>query len=182
MPQFDLVIMDECHRIGAEKTKKAVAGLFERFPDAGFVGATATPERSDAFDVISEFFKGICVYPHTLHDAIQAGIIQKPVYTYMTHDIEKDVREYMTEQGMGPGGAGANEVLKSAYIEEARLLNIPGAIRKATERHRRDALSYMKYIVFYADHRHLEEKRREARGWFSDAFPGMRIRGLSYRP
>ena len=178
LPGFDLVVMDECHRIGADKTKVAVRALFDAFPRAKFVGATATPVRSDAVDVIKEYFGGICTFEYTLHDAFADGIIMKPVYTYMTQDPLSDIRDYMKEKGLPCGRNAANEILKSGLLEEANLLNIPESIRNVTERHRPDALDYMKYIVFFADLGHMRRKRMEVKRWFREAFPGMKINEL----
>ena len=44
---YDLIIADECHRLGAKKTIVAIRDLLKLNPNAHFVGLSATPERPD---------------------------------------------------------------------------------------------------------------------------------------
>ena len=93
LPLYSLIIMDEAHRLGGELTKTRALWLMYYQKNSHIIGATATPERMDAFDVIAEFFRGICVFQYTLHDAIQDGIIKMPIYIYCTYDIETSFKQ-----------------------------------------------------------------------------------------
>lgn len=122
--KVDLIIMDEVHRTGAKKTSDAVRHLIDSFK-GHIIGATATPDRMDAMDFISEFFGGVCTYEYTLHDAIQDGIIKRPIYCYCTYDVETDLRDAALTAGEDVNNITVKEVLKSKLVEISNIYNMP---------------------------------------------------------
>lgn len=116
LKEYDLIIFDECHRIGGKITKEYVGKLFRICKDSKFIGSTATPDRNDAFDIIETFFNNIVVYPYTLHDAFQDNIIKKPYYCYCTYDIETDLKEAALLAGQDINNIKVKEVLNSKLI------------------------------------------------------------------
>ena len=92
---YDLIIIDEMHCIGAKCTAEALKMLRECNPNTHILGMTATPDRTDAIDVIDKFFDNIVAYPYTLHDAISDGLIKKPYYVYSTYNPVEQIKKFL---------------------------------------------------------------------------------------
>lgn len=166
--KYDLVIFDECHRLGAEKTKEAVDLLFKQFPDAKFVGATATPDRGDAFDVIEKFFDNICVKQYTLHDAMKDGIEKKPYYIFCRTDIEADIRNGMIESGLNVKDDKVLKIIQSRVVEGSKLYNMDNII-KDTLNHFRPDDTYFKFIVFHPTIAAIKKNAWNVKEWVQTA-------------
>ena len=69
---FDLIVIDECHRGGAEDESNWRA-ILEYFAPAVQLGLTATPRRKDNADTYAYF--GDPVYIYSLKDGINAGFL-----------------------------------------------------------------------------------------------------------
>jgi type I restriction enzyme R subunit len=69
---FDLIIIDECHRGGANDESNW-RGILEYFSPAVQLGLTATPKRRDNFDTYAYF--GEPVYTYSLKDGINGGFL-----------------------------------------------------------------------------------------------------------
>ncbi|MCV3443016.1 DEAD/DEAH box helicase family protein [Campylobacter sp. IFREMER_LSEM_CL1097] len=69
---FDLIIIDECHRGGANEEGSWV-GVLEYFSSATHLGLTATPKKSDNVDTYRYF--GGSVYEYSLKDGIEDGFL-----------------------------------------------------------------------------------------------------------
>ena len=99
---FDLVIIDECHRGGAND-ESTWRGILDYFSSAVHLGLTATPKRTDNADTYDYF--GEPVFTYSLKEGIQDGFltpfkvkrIQTTIdeYLYTSDDeiIEGEVRE-----------------------------------------------------------------------------------------
>lgn len=174
---YDLVICDEVHRIGGEKTKRNMWHMMQTHPNTHFAGATATPNRSDGFDVVSVFFSDIMVSSYNLHDAIRDGVLQKPNYCYCTTDIEKDLENEAAAIGENVEHDDVRIVLNKAKIELATLFNMPSIIRRCCNNYVNDT-SYMKFIAFFASFKQIDMKAGEVINWFKEAFPNHSIRTL----
>lgn len=177
LPDYDLIIMDELHRVGGDKTKRGAFWLVYYQQQAHIVGATATPDRSDAFDVVNEFFQGICVYPYTLHDAVQDGIIKMPYYVYCTYDIETNFKRAAREAGQNIDEPSVKEVINSRMLEASKIHNMPTIIKKTVEQYVEDK-AYMKYIAFFSSIKQLHSSLNDVKEWFCEAFPKYRINVL----
>lgn len=70
----DFIIIDEAHHCAAESWKK----VFERYPQAKFVGCTATPERLGG-EPLSPFFDKLVLGP-SVQWLIDNGFLKRPVY------------------------------------------------------------------------------------------------------
>ena len=171
---YDLILFDEVHRIGATRTSLAVHELFAANPKADFVGATATPTRMDNFDVISVFFSDIMTYSYTLLDAIQDGLIQEPNYCFATYDFETDLKEAALTAGEDLSDPIVTEVLNAKLIEMANIFNMENIIRDVCSQYA-TSTDYMKFISFFADQKHMKEKLDEVIEWFQQAFPNHTI-------
>ena len=175
-PDYDLVIMDEAHRIGGAETQVAITWLMNANPNAKFIGATATANRSDSIDVISSFFSGIMVSPYTLHNAFEDGLLQRPYYMcgVSDTDIKEDLKEAALTAGMDPTNPAITKVLKRKAFEIADLYNMENVIHNACTKYVKDT-SYMKYIVFFPTIDKMHGSLPEVKDWFHNAFPTHRV-------
>lgn len=178
----DLIIADECHKLGAGKTSKAVKKLLSVFPNAHFLGATATPERMDLVDEISVFFENRVVGKYTLHDAFQDGVLQRPYYCFCSYgleDIERVQKETKLEvEKMDAERENAEVLLRSRLIEISNLQRMDSIISETCRQYVKDD-SYLKFIVFFSDFEHMSDKGDDVRSWFEDAYPNYTIDTLT---
>ena len=79
---FDYIIIDEAHRSGAETYKKIINYFTPKF----LLGMTATPERTDAFDIFSLFDHNIA-YEIRLKKAMEMELVV-PFHYFGVTDIE----------------------------------------------------------------------------------------------
>ena len=168
--QYDLIVCDECHRLGGEKTAQNLHRLLEAQQNCHFVGATGTPDRSDFRDIADEFFDNIITSEYTLHDAFSERVIYKPWYSYMTYDFETDIRKRMT-------GVDEKEI-SARVVEASRLFNLSNIIREDTEKAIKDT-NYMKFILFFSSIKALRDNTNKVIGYFKAAFPNKEFRVLS---
>ena len=178
--KFDLIICDECHRIGADCTKVALTKLLSYNKDAHFVAASATPNRMDAFDVIDKFCDNINVYEYTLHDAFKDGLLKKPYYVFCTHNPKDKVRhDIQKEIKKQPHELTDMEVkaLDKRVVEIANLYNIENIIRSGCKEISND--NYYKFICFFNGFAHIEDKQVEVKKWFKKAFPDFKVNTLT---
>ncbi len=84
---FDYIIIDETHRAGAESYKKILAYFKPQF----LLGMTATPERTDGFDIYALFDYNIA-YEIRLQEAMEENLLC-PFHYFGVSDICVDGRE-----------------------------------------------------------------------------------------
>ena len=171
---YDAIIVDEAHRVGANKTCRALSKLIATLPNADLIGATATPNRTDSFDVVSTFFANIMSYPYTLHNAIQDGVLKAPKYCYCTYDIETDLKETALTAGEDINNPEVLEVLNRKLIELSTIYNVENIIREMCNTYASNT-NYMKFIVFFASMKHMNEKLSDVKDWFQSAYPDHTI-------
>lgn len=81
---FDYIIVDEAHRVGSPTYKKVLGYLDPTF----LLGLTATPERSDGFNVF-EFFDYNVPYEIRLNHALEENMLS-PFHYYGIADVTLD--------------------------------------------------------------------------------------------
>lgn len=84
---FDLIIIDECHRGGAND-EGSWRRVLDRFKNAAHLGLTATPKRDDNGDTYGYF--GDPVYEYSLRDGINDGFLTP----YKVKRIRTNIDEY----------------------------------------------------------------------------------------
>jgi superfamily II DNA or RNA helicase/HKD family nuclease len=89
---FDLVIIDEAHRAGSATYQRVISHLTPRF----LLGMTATPERTDGFNVYELFHYNV-PYEIRLHHALEAGMLC-PFHYYGVADVTYDDGTTTTEE------------------------------------------------------------------------------------
>jgi superfamily II DNA or RNA helicase/HKD family nuclease len=81
---FDYIVIDETHRAGAETYQR----ILNHFRPKFLLGMTATPERTDGFDIFKQFDYNIA-YEIRLHRALEEEMLS-PFHYYGITDIEVD--------------------------------------------------------------------------------------------
>lgn len=89
---FDLVIIDEAHRAGSETYQRVISHLTPNF----LLGMTATPERTDGFNVYELFHYNV-PYEIRLHHALEAEMLC-PFHYYGVADVTYDDGTTTTEE------------------------------------------------------------------------------------
>ena len=85
---FDLVIIDECHRGGAND-ESSWRGILDYFDSAVHLGLTATPKRTDNADTYDYF--GEPVFTYSLKEGIQDGFLTP----FKVKRIQTTIDEYV---------------------------------------------------------------------------------------
>ena len=85
--EFDYIVVDEVHHSGAKSYQK----ILDYFKPKFLLGMTATPERSDDFDIYALFDHNIA-YEIRLHDALKEDLLC-PFHYFGISDITVDGRE-----------------------------------------------------------------------------------------
>ena len=101
---FDLIIIDECHRGGAND-ESSWRDIFNYFDSALHLGLTATPKRKDNADTYAYF--GEPVFKYSLKEGIQDGFlnsfqsvhIQTTIDEYIYTPDDEDVIEGEVDEG-----------------------------------------------------------------------------------
>ncbi len=177
---YDLIIADECHRMGARKTRAGVRKVLRLNKGAHFVGATATPDRQDGYDILGEFFDNTAVFEYTIHDAFTDGVIMKPYYVYCTGNFKADICKSAKEAGISKDEL--QTVLDSKLVEVANIYGMSPVIKRTClEALGEEGVSYMKFIVFFQHTKHMEERGSDVCSWFKEAFPDHSIHNLIVR-
>ena len=122
---FDLIIIDECHRGGANDESNW-RGILEYFAPAVQLGLTATPKRKDNVDTYAYF--GEPVYSYSLKEGINDGFLtpfkvkqiattlDEYVYTADDYLVEGDI-----EEGRRYLEADFNRIIEIKQREEYRV-------------------------------------------------------------
>ena len=110
--QFDYIVVDETHRAGAESYNK----LLNYFTPKFLLGMTATPERTDGFDVFKLFDYNVA-YEIRLHRALDEKILS-PFHYYGVTDIT--VNGHMLEENADFNLLSSEERIER-IIEKARI-------------------------------------------------------------
>lgn len=179
----DLIICDECHRLGAAETMAGMRDLIEVCPNAHLLGATATPERMDMVDEIAIFFDDHATSRYTLHNAFQDGIIKKPYYCFCGYgesdpkNLAAIKRDIMLQTESLSDREFAMDLLNSRMIEISKLSRMDQVIQSTLEETKANT-EYQKYIVFFDGFSHMRKAKRNVRNWFKTVFPDHKINEL----
>ena len=121
---FDLVIIDECHRGGAN-SESSWRDILDYFSPAVQIGLTATPKRDDNVDTYDYFDDP--VYQYTLREGIDDGYLTP----FKVVKIIGNMDEYTYTQGDGVVIEGEPEEGRTYYEKDFnRLIVIPAREQK----------------------------------------------------
>lgn len=144
---FDLIIIDECHRGGANDESNWRA-ILEYFSPAVQVGLTATPKRNDNIDTYRYFGEPVFVY--SLKDGINDGFLTP----FKVKQISTTLDEYVYT---------ADDVVIDGEIEVGRryqekdfnrIIHIPARERKRVDLFMAQINQSEKTLVFCATQEH----------------------------
>lgn len=169
---YDVIILDEFHRVGAEKWGESVESILKACPNAYILGLSATPVRymDNKRDMSKELFNGNIASEMSLAQAIARGILPLPKYVTCFYSM-KD--EYAT------AFKRVSKIKLEKHREEAlRLLErAKGYLEKS------NGLSDVfedyieatsgRYIVFCKNKVHMKEMIEESKNWFKNVNPNV---------
>ena len=87
---YDIIVFDEAHRLGAKTWGQNAEELIKNNPNATILGMSATLERPDKVDVKKYFDGKNPVSKITLVQALERGILPNPDYTLAKVDFADD--------------------------------------------------------------------------------------------
>lgn len=171
----DLLIVDEFHRVGAEKWGEAVISLMDAMEkrDGKIIGLSATPVRylDNSRDMVDEVFQGVVVQGVTLEEAILQGILPSFKYIVSMYGFKEDIyrlqkqvarmrknSEYFYSEGLKK----AEEVVKKLKLHIDEDLVLKETIQKEI----RTLNTPQKWIVFCANIEELQEINEHLTVWF----------------
>ena len=166
----DIVILDEYHKCGAEKTDPAVRVIMETVIARGgkVVGLSATPKRYAEKDengnprnMTDELFDGICVEGVDLTEAIVRGIL--PAFTYIKarYGFSSEVRRYNDYRRKNKSKGDIDESKLSV------LTNEDFYIRDIVKKETANVKGCQKWVVFCKNITELKEMRDKVPHWFN---------------
>jgi superfamily II DNA or RNA helicase len=121
---FDYIVIDESHHAGA----KMYDNIIDYFKPKFLLGMTATPERTDGFDIYSKFDHNIA-YEIRLHTALKADLLT-PFHYYGISDISVNGNslEEKADFNLLVSDERVDEIIESISIYGAELNEIRGLI------------------------------------------------------
>ncbi|WXT99422.1 MAG: hypothetical protein Ctma_0119 [Catillopecten margaritatus gill symbiont] len=132
---FDLIIVDECHRGGAND-ESSWRGILAYFSPAVHLGLTATPKRNKNIDTYQYFGEPVYVYP--LKEGINDGFLTpfkvKRISTTMddyTYTTDDEVVEGVAEPGKLYGESEFNKTIEIKERELKRVRVLMGEINQS---------------------------------------------------
>lgn len=183
---YDVVVVDEFHRCGAEEWGKGVTHILDANESAKVVGFSATPIRySDGGrNMADEMFDGNVAYSMELEEAWLRGILPIPKYVTAFYEAPKELGR-LAKSIAGIKDEMVMKRFEKKYENLRRSLTEAGGVREAIAKHlkKRDA----KVIVFCPRVAKLREfmllrrDRKRMMRIFRSREDGMHLRGDSVR-
>lgn len=172
---FDLIIIDECHRGGAND-ESSWRDVLNYFSPAVQLGLTATPKRKDNVDTYRYF--GEPVYSYTLKEGVNDGFLTP----FKVHPIVGTMDEYIYTPGDGvvvQGNPEPGKLYKEGDFN--RTITIPEREEKRVQYWMDKINPKEKTIVFCATQAHAGKVRdyinqyAVKRGWTTNADYCVRV-------
>lgn len=149
---FDFIIIDECHRGGANDESNW-RGILEYFSPAVQLGLTATPKRKDNVDTYKYF--GEPVYVYSLKEGINDGFLTPFKVRRMKSTLDEYV--YTSDDTIIEGEAEAGKVYKESDFN--RIIEIKAREADRVKRFMDEINQNEKAIVFCATQDHAAAVR-----------------------
>lgn len=164
---YDLIVLDEFHRTGANEWGKAVDEALE-YNGGKVLGTTATPIRylDDGRNMADEIFNGNIASSITLGEAWSRNILPIPTYVTGLFDFQQtadEVRERISNARNISDKADRLEKLAKVELDWQTSNGMASVLRRhiTNDMHR--------LIVFCGHIKHLETMTNTIREWFSEA-------------
>ena len=144
---FDVIVIDECHRGGANN-ESTWRGILEHFAPAVQLGLTATPRRTDNRDTYAYF--GEPVFTYSLKEGINDGFLTPFCVKQITTTLDEYI--YTPDDTLVDGEIEAGKVYKEADFN--RIIEIKQREQQRVEIVMEQIDQRQKTIVFCATQDH----------------------------
>ncbi len=183
----DLIVMDEFHNAGGDKTLLGLVTVLEDFyKDVLKLGITATYDRTDRLDVGYELFGNMCLTPeYTYAQAVDDGVL--PAISYFCNDYGSVVNAQDKYKELKELAKTNDKIATHLAFERQRfkqstdLVNMSDVIRADTieviGRAVADTFS-QKWIIFYPNCEDLLKNWKRVEKWYRDAFPNHKVQSI----
>lgn len=157
---FDLIVLDEMHRVGAKEWGRGVTTLLNMNKNAKVVALSATPIRhlDNQRNMIEELTDGIHTKPLMLFDCIARGILPNPKYVTAV---------YNTEEASNTSDILSNNKDTKNSI---RKFSNPNTIVDIIKKYAPENSNGLKFIVFCENRHHLNKVYFDVMQWLSEAY------------
>ena len=165
---YDLIVIDELHRMGARTWEVGIKNLLQVNPNAKVLGTTATPIRylDNERDMAEDYFKGDVISQIELVDAMVGGILPVPHYVVGYYSLE-----FLNEILEVP----RPELVQKALEEKVEAIRenwnksngVPGIISRHISQDTK------RIIIFFKDILDLQNSKQTVIDWFIKA--GMNV-------
>ena len=179
---YDMIVLDEFHRSGAEKWGAGCLRLIEANPQAVVFGISATHIRylDNNRNMADELFDGNVVSHLSLNDALERGILPTPTYVCSAYAIDKTVRDLSAKIAHSAKKNIDKQKLQRHLYGIARnwenACGVPVIIRKYFSH------DMQRIIVFCSKVARAAAARKLLSGWFGMAgFKRVRYYNIDYR-
>jgi superfamily II DNA or RNA helicase len=166
---LSLIVLDEYHRVGAEKWSESVQRIIDAYPQAKILGTSATPIRylDKSRNMSDELFENQEAVNLSLPEAIVKDILPKPKYISALYTLDEEI-EIMTGKINDSNNTQEEkqellDQIKSFKRSWERSKGIPQILKK----HVPSVAN--KFIVFCKDKEHMNEIDSEVMKWFNKA-------------
>ena len=172
--QYDAIVFDEFHRIGADEWGKNINELLDNNPDSKVLGVSATPIRylDDNRDMSEEIFNKDIASEITLAEAMLKGILPTPTYISALYSFGEDIKEI-------------EEKIKK-YKDKTRIKKLEYLLEQAKRKiENSDGLEDVfsknitnkngKFIVFCRNIEHMNKMEEKCLQWFKKTNPNIEI-------
>lgn len=176
----DIIILDEFHHCGAPEWELAIQELLAQNPNAKVLGLSATPMRyfdGSIRDMAEELFGNNIASEMTFDEAIERGILPKPIYTtgiYESSEIKREYEEKVRNCPEGEEKEMARKALRELnYALDASVEGLPELLEKTMTN------KTGKYVVYCKDIKDMQEKMAEAQKMFEKVNSDIEIYSVS---
>ena len=172
--QYDAIVFDEFHRIGADEWGKNINELLENNKDAKVLGVSATPIRylDDNRDMSEEIFNKDIASEITLAEALLKGILPTPTYISTLYSFKEDIEEI--------------EKKIEKYKDKSKIKELKDLLNQAKKKiENSEGLEDIfsknitnkngKFIVFCRNIEHMKEMEAKCLEWFKKTNPNIEI-------
>lgn len=173
---YDLICLDEFHRVGAPEWGSAVEELLEVNPQAKIFGTTATNIRylDEDRDMAQEIFDGNVASRISIAEAWSDGILPIPRYVSGLFRWDKtvdDAKERISNSRRIDSEEKRKRLfrLSNACLHWNLSYGMPAILRKHLDKDTRRVIIFCSYIEM------LEQMRRQTEVWFREA--GFNVTG-----
>lgn len=198
LSKFNLVMLDECHMSGADGFMTIYSETYHLFDrdKVHLVGVTATPNRANktqlkdgtelVVNVLQDIFDGHKIFPFTLKNCFETGLMMKPRYVEILYDT--DGFRSSVKNKLSKNTKKLEKSLNTAFLKEehnklladlAKMIdnidNAPTQIKKVIDDERGRHPNYLKFITFCRNRTDIGERQSKISTWFREAYPEYKV-------